>query len=179
MKKNRIKLITMVGIFSAIAFVLQVLGSMFPKVAGFLEIEFSDLPALIISLALGPVAGVCVELIKNLLHCTITSTGFIGEIANFLINGSFVFICGSIYKFRKTKKGALISLISATISLVLIGILVNVYFMLPLFEFTKHMDINERYALATTIMAPFNLVRGSILSLITIFIYKKISGLLK
>ena len=64
MGKKKVDFIAKVGIFSAIAFVLQLLGSIVPKVSGFLEVEVSELPALIMSLALGPMAGVMVELIK-------------------------------------------------------------------------------------------------------------------
>ena len=104
MEKKRIDFIAKVGVFSAIAFVLQVIGSMMSiKVAGFLEVEISDLPAMIISLAIGPFAGVMVELIKNILHMTMTSTGFVGEFANFVVNGVFVFVLGALYRKRKTK----------------------------------------------------------------------------
>lgn len=178
MEKKRIDFIAKVGIFSAIAFVLQVIGSMMSiKVAGFLEVEFSDLPAMIVALALGPFAGVCVEFIKNLLHCTMTSTGFVGEFANFVINGVFVFVLGSIYRKQRTKKGAIISLITATLALVIIGVFVNVFIMLPLYM--KDADFGTRLSLALTTIAPFNFVRGTALSVITVLIYKKISGFLK
>lgn len=178
MEKKRIDFIVKVGVFSAIAFVLQVIGSMMSiKVAGFLEVEISDLPAMIISLAMGPFAGVMVELIKNLLHTTMTSTGFVGEFANFVVNGVFVFVLGAIYRKNKTKKGAIISLIVATLSLAIIGIFVNMFVMLPLYM--PNADFITRLNLALYTIAPFNLARGTVLSLITIFIYKRISGILK
>lgn len=178
MEKKRIDFIVKVGVFSAIAFVLQVIGSMMSiKVAGFLEVEISDLPAMIISLAMGPFAGVMVELIKNLLHTTMTSTGFVGEFANFVVNGVFVFVLGAIYRKNKTKKGAIISLIVATLSLAIIGIFVNMFVMLPLYM--PNADFITRLNLALYTIAPFNLARGTALSLITIFIYKRISGILK
>ena len=178
MEKKRIDFVVKVGVFSAIAFVLQVIGSMMSiKVAGFLEVEFSDLPAMIISLALGPLAGAGVEFIKNLLHCTMTSTGFVGEFANFVINGTFVFVLGLIYRRNRTKKGAIIALLTATLVLVVAGIFVNVFVMLPLYM--PNADFYQRLNLALYTIAPFNLVRGTALSLITIFIYKRISGILK
>lgn len=178
MEKKRIDFIVKVGVFSAIAFVLQVIGSMMSiKVAGFLEVEISDLPAMIMSLALGPMAGVMVEAIKNLLHATMTSTGFVGEFANFVVNGVFVFVLGALYSKNKTKKGAMISLGIATVSLVVVGIFVNMFIMLPLYM--PNADIHQRLSLALYTIAPFNLVRGTALSLITIFIYKRISGILK
>ena len=104
MKTNHM---TKIGVLSAAACILQFLGSVMGlKIAGFLEIEFSDLPAIIGALSLGPVAGVLIEFIKNIIHCTITSTGFVGEFANFVINGMFVFVLGSVYSNNKTKKTA-------------------------------------------------------------------------
>ena len=178
MEKKKIDFIVKVGVFSAIAFVLQVIGSMMAiKVAGFLEVEISDLPAMIISLAIGPVAGVMVELIKNLLHMTMTTTGFVGEFANFVVNGVFVFVLGTLYRKNKTKKGAIISLIAATLALAVIGIFVNMFIMLPLYM--PSADFFTKLNLALYTIAPFNLARGTVLSLITIFIYKRISGILK
>lgn len=175
---SKTRLFVFVGVFSAMAFLLQMLGSMMGlKVGGFLEIEFSDLPALIIAFAYGPVAGVLCELIKNLLHCLMTSTGYVGELANFVINGTFCFVAGLIYKYNKSFKGAIIALIFATLAMSFAGILANLYIMLPLYmpaaPFSVKMDL-----VIWTIL-PFNLVKGAVISVITLFIYKKISPLLK
>ena len=178
MRKNRIEFIVKVGAFSAIAFVLQVIGSMMSiKVAGFLEVEISDLPAMIIAFAMGPWAGVMVEFIKNLLHATMTSTGFVGELANFVINGIFVFVCGALYRHKKTKNGAILALSVATVVLSLTSVLANCFIMLPLYM--PQADFTERIELAMYTIAPFNFVRGATLSVITMLIYKRISGLLK
>ena len=177
-KASNTKKIVMIGTFSAIAFVLQTIGSMMGlKVGGFLEIEISDLPALIISFAYGPVSGILVELFKNALHCTITSTGFVGEFANFVINGTFVGVAGLIYKFHKEFKWAIISLILATISMAIAGIFVNLYVMLPLYMPTAPLDVKINLVLATIL--PFNLVKGVGISVITLLIYKRISPILK
>lgn len=178
MQKKRIDFIVKVGAFSAISFVLQVIGSMMSiKVAGFLEVEISDLPAMIIAFAMGPVAGVMVEFIKNLLHTTMTSTGFVGEFANFVINGVFVFVCGAIYKRNKSKKGAVIALSVATVALVITGVLANCFVMLPLYM--PEADFMARLNLAIHTIAPFNFIRGVVLSVVIMLIYKRISGLLK
>lgn len=178
MRTNKINFTVKVGTFSAIAFVLQFLGSvMSVKVAGFLEVEISDLPAIILSLALGPWAGVLVELIKNLLHTAMTSTGFVGEFANFILNGAGVFVCGMVYKHKKTKSGAILSLAAMTVALVIVGVLANTYIMLPLYM--PDTDFAARFKLAISTIAPFNFFRGTLLSVITMLIYKKISGLIK
>lgn len=182
MANKKTNFIAKVGMLSAAAFLLQMLGSfMGLKVGGFLEIEFSDLPAIIGTLALGPLAGVMIELIKNLIHTFMTSTGFVGELANFIVNGTFVFVVGIIYKYNKTKKGALIALISGTLIMTISAMFTNLYIMLPLYEnFMPSLKSFEgKLTLVLTLITPFNFVRGLILSVITLLIYKKISPLLK
>lgn len=177
-KASNTKKIVMVGTFSAIAFLLQMLGSMMGlKVGGFLEIEISDLPALIISFAYGPLAGILVELLKNLLHCFFSSTGFVGELANFVINGTFVGVAGVIYKYCKNFKGAVISLIAATVAMAIAGVFANLYIMLPLYMPTAPLSVKMGLVLGTIL--PFNIVKGILTSIITLLIYKKISPILK
>lgn len=177
MKQNKTKMYISIGIFSAIAFLLQVLGSMMSlKVGGFLEIEISDLPALIMTFAFGPLAGVLTEFVKNLLHCTITSTGFVGELANFVMNGTLCAVAGVIYRYHKTRTGAVVSLLCATVAMAVAGVLANLFIMLPLYMPTAPFDAKLHLVLFTIL--PFNLVRGLVLSVITFFIYKKISPLL-
>lgn len=177
-KVNRTKFVVVVGIFSGIAFVLQVIGSMLGlKVGGFLEIEISDLPALIISLAYGPLAGVMCELIKNLLHCTMTSTGLVGEFANFIMNGTMCLAAGIVYKYNRTFKGAITALLAGSLAMVLAGVAANLYIMLPLYM--KDADFVTRLGLVLKIILPFNIARGLAISASTVIVYKKISKLIK
>ena len=176
MKKIEISYFVKIGVLSAIAFVLQFAGNMFPKVSGFLEIEFSDFPAIIGSLALGPVAGLLIELIKNLIHSTITTTGFVGEFANFVINGSFVLVIGLFYKFNKTKKGAIIAMMLGSIIMPLAAAAVNYFIMLPLFM--PMAENAEKLALVASTITPFNFVRAIVLSVITVICYKRLSPIL-
>ena len=180
-KKNgkfNTKFVVTIGIFSGIAFLLQVLGSIMGlKVGGFLEIEFSDVPPLILSLAYGPLAGVFAEFIKNLLHCAMTSTGFVGEFANFVINSVMCLVAGSIYHYKKTFKVALASLFLGTVFLCITGIFVNLYIMLPLYM--PNADYSSKLALVMTTILPFNFVKGIVISFITVLIYKKVSRVIK
>lgn len=173
MKNN---LTVKIGVFSAIAFVLQLLHLPF-KIGGFLEIEFSDLPAIILSFSAGPLAGILVELIKNILHLLVSSTGGIGELANFVTSGAFVFTAGIIYQRKKTKKNAVISLLVATVALAIFAFLVNLYIMLPLY--LKSADFATKLNIAAFTITPFNICKGLILSAITMLIYKRISRLIK
>ncbi len=178
MKKIKTRTLTVVAILAAAAFLLQMLGSFMQlKVAGFLEIEFSDLPAIIGTMALGPVAGVIIELVKNLLKCMATTTGFVGEFANFVVNGSFVLAAGFVYMRNKTRKGALIGFIIGTVAMTLVAILANVFVMLPLYM--PNVDFSARLSLALTTITPFNFVKGIVLSIITFFIYKPLSPVIK
>ena len=167
-----------VGVFSAIAFLLQLFGSFAGlKVGGFLEVELSDVPALILAMAYGPLAGVLAELIKNLLHLTMTSTGGIGELANFVIGGILCFSAGIIYKRRKTYKTALMSLIYATLLMTAAGVLVNKFIMLPLYMPGAEAAYVNKLIIGT--IMPFNLVKGIVISGITLLLYKRISKVIK
>lgn len=96
---------TMTAILSVIAFVLAFLEIPVPVIApSFVKLDLSDFPALIGAFAFGPMVGVVIELIKNGLQLFSSSTGGVGELANFFIGSSFVFTAGLIYKLNKTKK---------------------------------------------------------------------------
>lgn len=174
MKQLRIKKMVMVAVFAAISFALQMIAP-FPKVGGFLEIEFSDLPALILAFAYGPVSGVLVELVKNLLHCFVTSTGFVGELANFVVNGIFVAVAGLVYMKNKSFKTAILSLLLATAAMAVAGVFVNLYIMLPMFKIPEEL----RLGLTMGTIFPFNLAKGTVTSVITMLIYKRISPIIK
>ncbi len=175
-KKNKTRTLTTIAVMTAAAFILQLLGTVLPfKVGGFLEIEFSDLPAIIGTLSLGPAAGVVIELLKNILKCGAT-TGFVGELANFVINGTFVLVIGLVYKYNKTRKGAILALLAGTLTIALSGILANILILLPLYM--PSADLSSRFALALTVITPFNLVKGIVLSVITFYIYKPLSRII-
>ncbi len=175
MKTNKI---TKIAALSAIAAILQYASMFVPfKVGGFLDLDISDFPAIIGTLAMGPVAGVFIELIKNILHLPVTTTGYVGELANFIVNGVFALVIGYIYRYNKTKKGAVISLVIGTILMTLAAVLTNRFIMLPMF--IKDAPASVYWNTVLTLITPFNLVRGIVLSIITFFSYKKLRVLLK
>lgn len=175
---GKTKFLVTVGLFSGIAFILQVIGSFVGlKVGGFLEIELSDLPALILTLAYGPVSGIVCELIKNLLHCTMTSTGFVGELANLTVNGIMCLTAGLIYRHRRTRFVAVWALIFGTAAMAFAGIFTNLYIMLPLYM--PDAAFSAKLELVTRTIFPFNILKGLGISAITFLIYKKISRLIK
>lgn len=103
-KTTKLRTITGVAVLSAIAFILACFEFPVPLSPAFARMDLSDLPALIGAFAYGPVAGVLVELVKNALQLTSTATGGVGELANFIMGGAFVFVAGAVYRRRKTKK---------------------------------------------------------------------------
>lgn len=178
MKTKTSNYIVKIGMLSAVAFLLQLLGTVMGlKVGGFLDVEISDLPALIGAFALGPLAGVLIELVKNILHCFVTTTGFVGEFSNFITNGILVLTAGIIYKQNKTRKGAVIGMAAAVIVMTAACVLTNLFIMLPLYMPTAPFDAKLGIVLST--ITPFNLCKGTILSVITFFLYKRITPLLK
>ncbi len=140
-----------IGLLSGLAYVLMLIHLPF-KFLGFLEIEFSDIPAVIAALQFGPFAGVVVELIKNLIKAlTMSTTGMVGELANFIISSAFIIPVGALYKLRKLKNvrkegtvnsdkkkrwnGAYLVFIFAlsTVSFCLAGAIVNYFITVPLY----------------------------------------------
>ncbi len=178
MKNKKVNTLVKIGALSAIAFLLQFIGSAIGlDVAGFLTIEFSDLPALIGAFALGPLAGVLIELIKNLLHCSITSTGFVGEFANLVTNGIFVLTAGLIYKKNRTLKGAVIGTIIAIFVMTAAAMLTNLFVMLPMYM--PKADFAAKLNLVLYTITPFNFCRGIVLAILTFLLYKRLTPILK
>ena len=105
---------TMTALLSAMAYLLAFAELPVPFSPSFAKVDLSDFPALIGAFAFGPASGLLIELVKNALQLLTTSTGGIGELANFLMGASYVVTAGVIYRHRKTKKTALIGCIAAS-----------------------------------------------------------------
>ena len=99
-KASKLRTITGVAVLSAIAFILAYFEFPVPLSPSFARMDISDLPALIGAFAYGPLAGVLIELVKNALQLTSTATAGVGELANFIMGGVFVFVAGTRTKRR-------------------------------------------------------------------------------
>ncbi|HCW05683.1 MAG TPA: ECF transporter S component [Clostridium sp.] len=164
-----------IALLAAISVILMYFD--FPIIPAFpwLKTDASDLPALIGSFAFGPLTGVVIEALKNLLKLLVnpTTTGGVGELANFIIGSTFVGTAGMIYKFKKTRINAIIALIVGTIVLGIVGALANAYILIPLFM--PNMPKNDLMKYIVQGVIPMNLIKGAGLSVITLVIYKRIS----
>jgi len=181
-----------VAILSAIAFVLQYLEIPVPIMPYFIKFDFSDLPALIGAFAYGPLAGVIVELIKNLIHCAVSQSWGVGELSNFLLGAVFALVAGFIYKYNKSKKGAIIGALVASVVMGIISFPLNLWVVYPtyyLFFENGEADILSVYQGLLPFMKsipqsllvfnlPFTIVKGLISAIITMFIYKPLSPIL-
>ncbi len=175
MKKVSTQKMTVTAIMSAMAAVLMFIEFPLPFLPQFLKMDPSDLPAVIIAFSAGPVWGVAVELVKNLFHMSVSATGYVGEAANFLVGASFVLTAGLIYKKNHTRKGAVMALAMGTVCMTVFGILTNYFILLPFY------NIKEPAAKLSLILygiTPFNAIKGVIISIITLFIYKPLSPIL-
>lgn len=187
--------IALVGLFAAVSAVLMVLEVPVPFAPPFYKIDLSELPILIITFAFGPVAGVMTEFIKILLKLIMksTSTAFVGELANFSVGCTLILPAGIIYLSRKTKKTALIACITGTLCMTLFGSAFNAVYLLPKFAQLFGMPLEAIVGMGTKInpsitsvetmalfaVAPLNLLKGTIDTVLTILLYKRLSPILK
>lgn len=190
-----IRSVTVIGLLSAIAIVLMLFEIPLGFAPSFYKIDLSEVPVLIGAFALGPVAGIVIEAVKIALNLLIdgTITAGVGEAANFAIGCALVVPSAIIYQRKKTRKSALMGLIVGTIVLVVIGSVLNAYVLLPTYAKAFHMDLNALVAMGTAVnpaitslntfvlfaVAPFNLIKGVAVSILTLLLYKKISPILK
>ena len=189
-KRMSVSKMTKIAMLSVLAFVLMQFELILPIFPSFLKIDVSDLPALIGAFAMGPFAGIAIEAVKNLLHLMQTTTGGVGELANFVIGCSLAVPAAIIYKKHKSKKSAIVGLTVGTIAMTLVGALANYFVMIPFY--TAFMPIDAIIELGTIInpniisvetlvlfgIVPFNIFKGIVLSVLTLLLYKRISPIL-
>ena len=188
--------IVMIGMFSAIAGILYCFDFSLPMIAPeFYKLDFSELPAMIAGFAFGPVAGVLVEFIKQLVKLVLkgTSTAFVGDLANFLIGCMLVLPSSIIYMFHKSKHTALIGCIAGTIVMTIFGTWFNAFYLLPAFSKLFGLPLDTILGMGSAInagvkdlttfvifmVAPINIIKGVCISILTMLIYKKISPIIK
>ena len=121
------------GMLSAVAFILMYLEIPIPIMPSFVKFDFSDLPALIGAFALGPVWGVIIELVKNLLHLAVSQSMFIGELSNFILGGVFVLVAGLVYQRKKTKKNAFFAGFIGALVMGIVSIFSNYFLVYPVY----------------------------------------------
>ena len=194
-KRFKTRNIAVVGMLSAISAILFLFEIPLPFAPSFYELDFSELPVLIGSFAIGPVAGVSIELCKILLKLVIkgTSTAFVGDFANFIVGCSLVVPAAIIYHKFKSKKSALVSLITGTLIMTVFGSMFNAFYLLPAFSDLYGLPLDKIVAMGNAVngsinsvatlvlfaVVPFNLLKGALLTILTMLLYKHISPIIK
>ncbi len=168
------KVIAQIAIFTAISYLISFIEFPIFPMAPFLKLDFSNVFILIGGFSLGPVAGVVILFIKEVL-CMLTSQSyFVGQLANFLMGLSFILFPTIVYKFKKGIKTVVLTLIIASVLQVLAGLLVNRFINFPLYGLTKE----AFYSLFYVILA-FNLIKAVVISILTILLYKRIKKIMR
>jgi len=191
MKVSKTRYLTLVAIFSAISFGLMYLDFAIPMlIPSFVKMDFSELPALIASFALGPSAGVLVCLIKNLFHLIVTTTSGVGELANFLIGAALVFPAGMIYKYHHNKKFAVIACFAGAIIMGVASYPINLWITYPFYYnfMPKEVILNMYQAILPWVNSielsllvfnlPFTAFKGLAVAIITVLVYKPLSPII-
>lgn len=181
------KRLTVTALFAAAATVLMFFEMPLPMMPPFLKLDPSLLPILIGSFILGPFAGVEMAFIKAFVHVFSTTTGGVGELADFLMTSAFAVAAALIYRRYHTKRGALAACATGTIALTCMGVLANYFLLIPFYA--KLMPMDTIFAACAAVnpnitgmagyllygVVPFNLIKGAIMSLLTFPVYKKMS----
>lgn len=194
LSKNKMNTRSMVkiSILGGIAFILMFIKTPIAFLApSFMSIDASDVPALIGGFAMGPVAGMLIQLIKNILKLPMSNTGGVGEISNFIVGSVLVIVSSIIYNRKKTYKNATVGLFFGVISMAIVATLSNYFVIFPLYaKIMVPMDtiiemgtvITGKIVDLKTMMVfailPFNLLKGFIEAILTMLLYKRISPIL-
>ena len=190
-KPVNIRYMAVTAMLSAVAFILMFFEFSVPFMPAFVKLDLSELPALIGAFSMGPLCGVLVCLVKNLLHVLITTTGGVGELSNFVLGASFVLPAGFIYKRKKSRKTAIIGSLTGAVLMALISVVSNYFVMYPFYTAFLPMDeiiamyqaifpgVNGLLECLIVFNMPFTFLKGMISVVITFLIYKHISPVLK
>lgn len=191
-RTENIREITATAIMSALSAVLMFVEFSIPVMPSFIKLDFSDLPELITAFAYGPLWGVLVCLVKNIIHIAATSSAGVGELSNFILGAVFVSVAGFIYKANKSRKFALIGSIAGSFAMALAAFAVNLFIVYPLYiklmmpaeailglyrEILPSIDSLSKGILIFNV--PFTFVKGLINVAVTFAVYPKLSPVLK
>lgn len=185
-----IRNLVLMGMFGAIGGVLMLFEFPLPFIApSFYGLDLSEIPVLVGTFAMGPLAGVITEVVKILVKLVLkpTSTGFVGEFANVCIGSALILPAGLVYKFKKSKKSAMIGMAVGTVCMATVGAVMNAVVMLPFYSNFMPLEsileagaainpaIGSVWTFVLFAVAPFNFIKGAAVSLITALVYKRIS----
>ena len=188
--QKKTRMIAGCGVLTAAAIVLQYLEVPIPFIPSFIKLDFSDLPELLGAFAYGPVAGILIALVKNLIHLAVSQSGYIGELSNFLLGAVFAGVAGLVYKHNKTMKGALLGGVLGAVCMAAVSFPSNLFIVYPFYynfmpkevvlqayqDIVPGMKSIEQSLLVFNL--PFTFIKGLLCVVASMFIYKPLSPLL-
>lgn len=196
-KKHKVfttKNMILVAMFGAISMALMMVDFPIPIAPAFMKFDFADLPAMLATFMMGPVEGILVCIVKLALKLMIrgTETAFVGELANLIAAIAYMVPAALIYHFRRTKKGAAVALTVGTITVSIVCVLTNLFFIFPAYSklYGIPMDaiigmghainshINSLLSLMILSILPFNLIKFGVVSIVTFLVYKRLKHLI-
>lgn len=189
-KRFSLRYLTATAVLAALSTVLMMLSFSVPFMPSFLKLDFSELPALIAAFSMGPLSGVLVCLIKNLLNLPLTTTGGVGELCNFLLGACFVLPAGFLYRFRKNRKTALLAALLGALVMAFASLPLNYFISYPMYM--KFLPLEQIIGLYQAIVpgvnglfqcllffnVPFTFLKGLLDTALTFLVYKRISPLI-
>ncbi len=185
-QSTQMKRLVTVPLLAAVAFILQYLEFPVPLMPSFLKLDFSTLPGLVGGLMFGPMAGVLVELLKNVLHMLFKQTDglIIGELANFVAGSSFILAAVTVQRLRRDRGGLLAGLAIGTLLMTVVMAVANWAFLLPAYaalyqvsleQLLGMLQVDSLWSLILVGIAPFNIIKGVVLSLLAYPIFVKLA----
>ena len=187
--KSRLSVATMtrIAILAAAASILFLIE--IPIVA-FYKLDLSNIPVLLGAFSMGPVPGMIILALKSAIGLLHSSSAGVGELADFVMGAALVVPAAVIYHRNKSRKNAIIGMAVGTVCMVVAGVLMNKWVMLPFYMGAFHMDmdgiikaakvaaVDSEWKLLLLVTGPFNLLKGVVLSIVTALIYKPLSPIL-
>ena len=174
-QNKKLRLFVTIAMLSSISFVLMLFNFPLPWFPAFLQIDFSDVPALIATLTMGPVAGITVELIKNILDWIYSGspTGMpVGHMANFATGILFIFPVYFIYKKFTSATGLIVGLVVATVVMSVGMAFLNYVAFLPMYGYFMNFHVDDMLGMAVKAILPFNLLKGVMLIVIVTVLFR-------
>lgn len=189
---SKVRVLTGTAMLGAVAAVLMYLEFPIPIMPAFVKLDVSELPALIASFAYGPVSGILVCLIKNLIKLPSTSTAAVGELFNFVMGALFVGVAGLIYKRNKTRKGAIVGALLGALVMAVASVPYNYFIVYPAYVVMYHLpldaiigmyqainpNVNGLLACLLVFNLPFTFVKGALDAALCFLVYKPLSPIL-
>ncbi|MFD2617161.1 ECF transporter S component [Terrilactibacillus laevilacticus] len=196
MKNTSLKKMIFIALLSTIGYLIMTIAFPLPLLPVFLTLDFSDIPALIGTVLFGPGSGIVIEAIKNLIHYIINGTPTVvpvGELANFVTGSILIVVFNLIFKKSRTTRSLTMGMLFGTILMTIIMTIANYYVIFPSYALFLGLSIDSAVAIAHSAnhtihnlftlvilgVAPFNIIKGIILTIIMIPLYIRLKSYLK